>query len=109
MTAERSCLDLLDRQIDKAIHAALKARGERAEFRSLLPKARLTKEACGSHIGAGITIGNGSKRHPTPAAMEVIREYANSATMTRDEAAAKAMISTETVKKYARLIREGKA
>ena len=108
------CLALVDRAADRLESEQASFRRQRAEMREAIkmsgPAKRITAEATGSHIGRGIvTFGvRPGERRPTPEAMELIREYAESGTMKRAECAYRAQVSEPTVTKYARMMAEGK-
>jgi hypothetical protein len=108
----RNCLDMVDRAADRLESEQASFRRLRAEMREAIrqsgPKERITKpSAYYGRMGAGITKGLGRGRHLTEAAIAVVREYVASEGMKIEEAARRAQVSTESVKKYARLIREG--
>lgn len=104
------CLALVDRAADRLENEQASFRRQRAEMREAIkqsgPKERITKPSdhCG-RLGAGITKGLGRGRHLTEAAIAVVREYVASEGMKIEDAARRAQVSTESVKKYARLRR----
>ena len=117
-----SCMRLFERGIEKTIALAEAARRDRLALREAArlsgPRERITQTVGVSSFGSGICHvrkGHRGIATLTPDALAIIREYALTPNPKQQPhpgrrriCAEKAGVSQATVKKYARLIREGK-